>query len=639
MLAIEARMETRTVLARKLLRIVPLVLILAVAAALRLYGLNWDGGQWLHPDERQIYFSANDLAWPQGIAQAFAPSSPLNPHFFAYGSLPIYLLRLIAVVLGPIVPAVRDPGNLHLVGRPLAALLDLGTVALTFWLARQLPLLDACHESQGLNKTAAPNGCGEREGLAQRQHAERDRGALLAAALFSLAVLPVQLAHFYTVDTLLTFEVMLALNLAAGVARGGGWRWKAALGAVLGLALSTKLTAAPLVLVVIAAVGAERAGGEAGRTALAVRGAAGQVLGIMAVAAVTWVLVQPYAVIDWRTFLSDTLRESQIAWGRLDVPYTRQYAGTLPFVYSMWQTALWGMGLPLGLLAWGGFAASLVRWLRSGAWADALLLAWAAPYLALVGLLYARPLRYMLPLIPALCIAAAWLVADIGFLGHAALAQRQAPAATRRWGAVRHPLWAAVAVSLVILTLAYALAFARLYAAPHPWAAASEWIYRNVPAGSTLLVEEWDTPLPLPLDVEGRARRSEEYNLRTLAVYEEPDGAAKWAKIAADLASSDYVVIASRRAHGSLLRLSGRYPVTGRAYAQLFSGELGFAWAGEFTRGPAWLGPRSVPLPGAAPSFLQPDESFVVYDHPRTVILRNTGHLPAQELLGRLALP
>jgi hypothetical protein len=557
--------------------------ILVVGAALRLYGLNWDGGQWLHPDERQIYFVALGLNWPGSLAEALSAASPLNPHFFAYGSLPIYLLRLVAGLLAPLFPLLRDPDNLHLVGRPLAVLFDLGTVFLTYRLARVSGI--------------------------------RYRGAaLLAAALVAFAVLHVQLAHFYTADTLLTFFVMLALNLAADVAQGAGRRRQIALGVAVGLALATKVSAFPLLLLIPVAFSLQRSaasGQHAPRTAHHVS----RILATLAAAGIVFFLTQPYALIDWPAFLADTVRESQIAWGTLDVPYTRQYAGTLPYLYSMGQTALWGLGLPLGLAAWAGFASALVRWLRRGAWDDALLLAWAGPYLAFAGLLHARYLRYMLPLVPVLCI----------------LAVSYQPSAVGR-----RRLWVIGRWTLLICSFAYSLLFVGIYAGPHPWIAASHWIYDHVPAGSTLAVEDWDTALPLPLDVDGRARRIEEYDTRLLTVYDEPDDAAKWSALAGDLAAADYVVIASRRGYGALARLPAHYPLTTRYYEQLLAGDLGFELAGEFTRGLEWLNPRCPPLPGAAPTWLQPDESFVVYDHPRTLLFCNVEHLPAAEIQRRV---
>jgi hypothetical protein len=146
-------------------------------------------------------------------------------------------------------------------------------------------------------------------------------------------------------------------------------------------------------------------------------------------------------------------------------------------------------------------------------------------------------------------------------------------------------------------------------------------------------LEEWDTALPLPLDVDGQPRRVEEYDKRVLPLYHEPDDIDKWVTITADLADSDYLLIASRRLYGSIPRLPDRYPLATRYYERLFAGELGFELVAEFTRGPAWLNPRLPPLPDPAPALLRPDESFVVYDHPRALLFRNVARLSADELL------
>jgi hypothetical protein len=178
-----------------------------------------------------------------------------------------------------------------------------------------------------------------------------------------------------------------------------------------------------------------------------------------------------------------------------------------------------------------------------------------------------------------------------------------------------------------------------IYAQPHSWITTSEWIYRQVPARSRLLVEHWDMALPLPLAVDGRPRIHREYQRRTLDLYDEPDDDAKWQTLADELARGDYLIVASRRLYGSIPRLPERYPLATRYYELLFAGELGFEWVGETLRGPAWLNPRLPPLPDAAPAWLWPDESFVVYDHPRAIVFYNAEHLPAEELLRRLGQP
>ncbi len=611
-------------------------MILALGAAFRTYGLNWDEGHWLHPDERQIFFVVEDLGWPSSVTEALSTDSPLNPNFFAYGSFPIYLLRLAASLLALFSPMAGDPDNLHLIGRPLAVLFDLGTVFLTYRLGRAVLL------SPRRQRLSAP---GSQRDLQSPPHTETDtqparqvdRGhtgpaetrfpALVAAALVSLAVIHVQIAHFYTVDTFLTFFVVLTLNLAWNVARADG-RWRlVALGAAFGLALATKVTAALLIPALLVALTARRDRTGPGkersprqrilardRIVRWVAAPIGRFALVLAVAGVVFVVIQPYAVIDWHAFVDRTMRESAIAWGRRDVPYTRQFEGTWPFLYSVWQLTLWGVGLPVGIAVWTGFLAALIRWFRRGGWVDAFLLAWAAPYLVFAGLLHARYLRYMLPMVPILCILAVRLLMGI---------QRQR-------------LRLLAQATLILASLAYCLLFATIYAVPHSWVQASEWIYRHVPAWSTLAVERWDRALPLPRQIDDQARRKAEYGVRTLTLYAEPDDAEKWEDLAWDLSASDYVILASRRLYGSIPRLPDRYPVTSRYYEQLFAGNLGFELVGEFTRGPAWLNPRLPPLPGAVPEILRPDESFFVYDHPRALVFQNSGRLPARELLQRL---
>ncbi len=609
-----------------------LVLIMAIGAALRIYGLNWDEGHWLHPDERQIFFVVEDLGWPRSLAEALTVESPLNPHFFAYGSLPIYLLKLAAFLLAFLWPPAADPVNLHLVGRPLAVLFDLGTVYLTYQLTRALlPSPGRDSSSASSSQADATSSSHTEAGPAPERYDSRGPAihgpALMAAVLVSLAVIHVQISHFYTVDTLLTFFVMLTLYLAWKVTRDPRRRRLVPLAIAFGLALATKVTAGLLLPALLLALvsRSDKARNDAdqhrgwrnlanGWTARWSLSVLGRFLLVLAISAIVFVLAQPYGAIDWHAFLDRTIRESAIAWGRQDVPYTRQFAGTWPFLYSIWQVTLWGVGLPVGLVAWAGLSASLVRWLRRGPAADAFLLAWAAPYVVFAGLLHARYLRYMLPVVPILCILAVRLLMGLKQQRLRRIAQG----------------------ILLTASLAYCLVFETIYATPHSWIQASEWIYRQVPARSTLAIEEWDRALPLPLQVDGQDRRRGEYIVKTLTLYDEPDDAEKWEILARDISDSDYVILASRRLYGSIPRLPDRYPVASWYYEQLLSGELGFELMAEFTRGPTWLNPRLPPLPGSVPEILRPDESFFVYDHPRALVLRNTGQLSAPELMERL---
>src|SRR5215470_19420174 len=67
------------------------VILFLFALSIRLYRVDWDQHHFYHPDERAVGFAVERLS--------FSPLQ-LNPHFFAYGSLPLYVIKLAATVFG-----------------------------------------------------------------------------------------------------------------------------------------------------------------------------------------------------------------------------------------------------------------------------------------------------------------------------------------------------------------------------------------------------------------------------------------------------------------------------------------------------------------------------------------------------------
>jgi hypothetical protein len=172
--------------------LIPILLLatLLAAAALRFYALDWDHGQFFHPDERAIMEATVKIGLPVPfkLSSLLSPQSPLNPQFFAYGSLPFYLTKATASFLGLFRRNLLEYGNIRLVGRAYSVLFDLGTIVLIYLLG---------------------------ETLYDR------RAGLLAAVFITFTVLHIQLAHFYAVDGVLTFFIVLAVYLAVDVMRTG----------------------------------------------------------------------------------------------------------------------------------------------------------------------------------------------------------------------------------------------------------------------------------------------------------------------------------------------------------------------------------------------------------------------------------
>ncbi len=656
---------------RRTLTLALLALLLVAGGALRFADLNWDQFQHVHPDERFIVWVADTMSFPADLGTALDPvRSPLNPfrwpaagqelagerRNYAYGHFPLYLVLIVAhggVALSDWLanttlafPAAFQPlhtvgrhladyNYLGLVGRVISALADLGTLLLVYWLGKHAlagQLIGADKRigpphpqppsvypvrTEGSPASVAP--------ITPSLDGSHPAG-LLAAAFYAFAVLPIQLSHYATVDAVLTFCVTAAVALAARWAlRGGKWAWVLA-GVMAGLAVGSKFSAI-LVLIPLgaAALYCVPDGPLRGQALIVGR----RLAVVLAAAGITFALTNPFALIELAAYVNQIGAQNAMVSGAMDAPYTRQYIGTVPYVYFVVQLSQWGLGWPLGILAWGGLVWATVEFGRHRAGPVlTVMLAWILPYFATTGLFHAKFLRYMAPIVPCLiAFGAAWAVAAI--VSGRRAKQSFVVGQSRIFNLQSSILklhFALIALALVA-TAGWALAFVQVYHQEHPWIAASRWVYSEVPGGSKLLTEHWDDALPLALDELPDRPPPREYVRVELPLWDE-DTAAKAGGLAAELASGDYIILASNRLSAPIQRLAGRYPMGSAYYRLLFGGELGYTRVAEFTAYPR-LGPLVIPDGHA-------DESFTVYDHPRVMVFVNTGRLPAGTLAERL---
>jgi len=574
-----------------------LILLVLGGLSLRLTNVNFDRGHFAHPDERHIIMVIRTFEKPARWLDLLDPHrSTMNPFWrpgsdgqrqpmsFAYGHFPLYLLmavssglqalsRPLSAFLGAGNSIVRElshmTDHLHmtLTGRVLSALFDTGTVLLVYALARRL---------------------------------YGRWGGLLAAGLLSFTVIHIQLAHFYAVDTVLALFVVLTLYWLVRVAQGEGRKAAILAGVSMALAAASKTSAAPLALPWLVAFLLRGRRNESRETArLAIESALA--------AAITFVLVSPYVLLDLRMFLESIAFESKMVRGTYDLPYTRQYRGTPAYVYPILQQLRWGMGWVSGAVACLGCGWACWRFARKIATdGETVLLAWCLPYFLITGGFMVKFMRYMAPLIPLM------LVLGVGMLSCL----------------YRRHYMRAVVIGVAVLALVYALAwswaFTAIYRRPFTRHEASIWIYRHIPRGAIITKEEWDDLIPYDVIVDGEVRSAgRDYQILTFPL-QEPDNLAKVEMLVDRLSRADYIIISSNRFYGWLPRLRDRFPVSNRYYELLFSGELGFELRKTFSSYPT-LGPWQFPDDNA-------DESFTVYDHPKVMIFERVRSLSEDEL-------
>ena len=126
------------------------------------------------------------------------------------------------------------------------------------------------------------------------------------------------------------------------------------------------------------------------------------------VALVVFFVTTPYAFIDIAAFVSDVMLQTRMAREAGFFPFTVQYVDTPPFLYQIRQTTVWGLGVPLGVVAWLSipFTVLMVLIDRRNLRADLILLVWVVPSLLFLESFEVRFLRYLFPLMPVMILLA-----------------------------------------------------------------------------------------------------------------------------------------------------------------------------------------------------------------------------------------
>jgi YYY domain-containing protein len=582
-----------------------LLAVLLVAAALRCYNINWDDGKLTHPDERStVAFYATTMHLPKDWSTALDPrKSTFNPLWdlnsqqrrsYTYGHFPLYLLTITANLAHNLTPlaervgaspetvqvlaTANDSPGFAYVGRFLMAVADTFTVYLVYLIARRL--------------------YGQAAGL-------------LAAAFSAFTVTQIQLAHFFAVDPISTTFTLLALYGAMLMVERRTRGVAALTGLGAGLAIASKFSAlpimaAPVVAVLIVAWQSRKTGPD---WAQAVR----HLLIAFVVAFLVFAMTSPFVLLDWRSFVQAVIEEQgAMASGRSDMPFTRQYRGTTPYLYHIVQQLRWGMGWPLGIVAFLGLGWVLVRTLlRRAKPGELILLSWIVPYFGVTGLFLAKFMRYMVPVVPLFVVMGAGMLVS----GYWVLDTRY----SRRISNIQYLIAGIVLLASILWSLAFVNG---VYGTEHTWITTSRWIYEHVPDGSVLALEHWDDHLPLSLPEPGANMGAHGYRQVELPMYED-DNEQKYNLLRSRLREADYIVLSTNRLYGAIPRLPERYPMSTKYYQLLFAGELGFEKVAQFTSYPR-LGPFVFNDSAA-------DESFTVYDHPKPIIFQKVRELSDTE--------
>jgi len=450
-------------------------------------------------------------------------NSSLNPHnrgksFYVYGTLPLYLARYVVEwVYGH--SGFNEMTN---VGRFLSAFADLLTVLFVYLVGAR---------------------------------AYDKRVGLLAAGLSAFAVLQIQLSHFFTVDTFTTLFSMVAVYFAVRIAydrvdvsgedfqslndsddsledvdaipvtekpKNSGYLVNfvkhpffllaLGFGVALGLAASSKVSAAPLAILLPGALVIRLSYLKRPAQTRFIWQALGYLILAGGISLLVFRIFQPMAF-SGPGFFGLTpnpawvanLRELQTqASGDVDFPPALQWARRP--VWFAWENMVrWGMGLPMGILAWVGFLWVGLRMIRGEFRKHILLWGWTAIIFVWQSLIFNPSMRYQLLIYPILAIFAAWAVVRIFDFGKRKIGsgenvihagsiiegQSEIPD-TKKENKWFRRLAIIIGTGVLIATAIYAFSFSNIYVRPITRIEASYWIYQNIPGPISLPIQTED---------------------------------------------------------------------------------------------------------------------------------------------------
>lgn len=670
----------------KLAQFIVLTIIVILAFFVRTYNINWDSGTHIHPDERFLTMVTSDMRLPNSFGDYLNPQvSTMNPHninygFFVYGTFPLYLVKILAILL-----KMDDYGNIPIVGRIVSAIFDTGIVVILFLFTRTLlncsivPLLnkDKRRWKQKNADTKLNNGTMPHQNKFDVGQVPQWNNHIctwlpfIPSFLYSIMVLPIQLSHFFAVDTFLAFFMILSFCIGVLIHRyilQSKWikvfLFSILLGIAFGLGLASKVTMffiLPLDLLIVSLGFIQNFAKK--NIVYFLKFDIWKLFGIwilifaisilffrvvMPMAFSTGDLLNPALNPKWIKNLTDLQSMSTSSLSNT-FPPAIQWFHTSPITYPLKNMILWGMGIPLAglcIVSLIYFFFYYLIWLfraiinaanlkfkvqnsklqfkiQNGKTLNNLtinqynnitiflLILFVFAFFFYQSTQFVKAMRYFYPIY--------WCLALISGLFIGKIAERAASI---------HKKISISLTSLIffISLIVYPISFLQIYARPQTRVAASRWIFENIPAGKKVTFEEWDDPLPLSVD--GKPVLVSGIPLPMFW----PDSEEKWNNIIPKLIRADYVILSSNRVYGSASRRPDIYSTTELYYELLFSEKLGFTKIKNFSSHP------TIPIINLEFNDDAADESFTVYDHPRVMIFKKNKSMSIEEYKNLLKL-
>lgn len=343
-----------------------IVFLISISAFFRFYNLNWDQGNFFHPDERNIANAVSKIRF----------FSRLDPEFFAYGGFSIYLYTGAVNIISFITKDsswIDNWGLINITARFFSALFSTLTIIPLYFLAKKI---------------------------------SSTKAALIAVILYTFTVTSIQASHYGVTESAITFTGVLICLFSIIIFEKINPVNVIILGIISGIGIATKTSSVSFLLMPLFSFLF-----IINKKNLKLKNIALYFLLFSVICFLVFTLFSPFTFINWEKFLESMNYESGVVTGSLPVVYTLQFDHTLPYIFQI-KNLFWQIGVaaPFYVL---GFIFLLYKALKTKNKKLLIFSLFTLIYFIYVGAWHTKFIRYMIPIIPFLIISAGILLVEI----------------------------------------------------------------------------------------------------------------------------------------------------------------------------------------------------------------------------------
>ncbi|HUD44690.1 MAG TPA: glycosyltransferase family 39 protein [Patescibacteria group bacterium] len=501
-----------------------LLLFIFIGGFFRLYNLNWGAPFYFHPDERNIASAITQLQFP----------AQMNPHFFAYGSLPIYLVYFSNLFINFLTtcrftfsncPVIFDQAIVGL--RLLSSILSILLIPLMYLIGKKMK--------------------------------DKILGIWLAL-LTTTSVGFIQYSHFGTYETVITFFTALLFFACLKLWQKTNKQNIFFCALVSGMLVSCKVTnivllVIPVIILLINFFKYWKFEKKMFRQFIFLFLST---LAFFSIVSVVSFLTNPYTFFDYNSFVGSMRYESGVALNTEPVFYTGEFYNTSPILFQMqhdfpFLITPFLLFLFLPALAYIFFR-SILKFCNAN-----FILCLIFLFLTLIpqAFFFVKWTRYMVPVLPFIYIILGITLLDFW---NWFVKKRQA-----------FSIQYLVFGIFILINFVYAMSFViTVYVEPDSRIAAAQYAHQHIAGDSPILSEVYDMGLVAFNQTFSNIKMFNFYDLE----YNTPE--SNQFTLQQALKNSDYIILPSQRLLKVRLLNAKKFPAGNEFYKQLFSGENGF---------------------------------------------------------------